>query len=171
MQLFRILVLDTNAIINLKKLPIRQQWSFFKKAERLVESGHIVFPRQVHQEISRVKHPDAPGVWAAGIASSVRQSDPREETLKKVLEVASDMLDPNSEKDLADPYVVAMALELQGGGKCQVSVVSDDKVDHSGLTSVATACNRLSVPCIGVDEFILWVMEQGLDSQPDLFSG
>jgi rRNA maturation endonuclease Nob1 len=156
---FTIYVLDTNAVINLKKrVRLEEQWDLFQRLQSLVLAGRIAFPRQVVKEVSEVQHPDAPGVWlVGGAASHMQHAQPSEESLAEVLAVAPGMVDPDATFEHADPYVVAMAWELAGEAEFDVIVASDDKTDRPGNTSVVTACERLGLETCSIDEFISWV--------------
>lgn len=124
---------------------------------RACANGTHRFPRQVVREISAIRFPDASGAWLVGVAPLMTYPQPGDETLARVLTSAPDMLDPDAEREPADPYVVAMALELQGRAASEVFVVSRDKIDRPGSTSVVTACGLLGLRARGVDEFIEWV--------------
>jgi hypothetical protein len=64
----RIWLIDSCAIINIKKaVPAGQQWLLLRRLEEMVLAGELAFPRQVLVEVTRIIHPDAPGVWADGV--------------------------------------------------------------------------------------------------------
>lgn len=108
-------IIDTSALIRLKKLlPVADQWLLLTRMSVLVEKGLLAFPRQVASEMEAARHPDAPGVWAAGNRGWSCHPSPPDEYLAEVLGAAQ-LTDPNAESDPepADPYVVAMALEIK----------------------------------------------------------
>lgn len=165
---FRVFVLDTNAVIDLKRLALADQWAFFEKAKVIARAGHIAFPRQVEAEIKAVKFPDAPGAWLVGAAAALmRYPQPSDKTLRQVLSVA-EMVDPAAERDPADPYVVAMACELRSQQGLEVLVVSADKKDRPGLVSVQTACGRLGIDIATVEQFIVWTRAYHAVEQSEL---
>jgi hypothetical protein len=155
---FTIYVLDTNAVIDLKtQVPLGEQWDLFQQLQSLVEAARIAFPRQVVREMSVAQHPDAPGVWlVGGAASRMQHAQPSDETVVEVLAIAPGLVDPDATTEQADPYVVAMALELAADLIFDVIVVSGDKTDRPGHTSVVTACDRLGLRTCSVDDFISW---------------
>ena len=61
------------------------QWALFAAMMLLVEGGRLTFPSQVHREVSREKHPDAPGAWCGGAVKAVQHPDPSETTLVEIL--------------------------------------------------------------------------------------
>ncbi|MDN5803024.1 MAG: DUF4411 family protein [Microlunatus sp.] len=157
-------VIDTGALIELKKLlPVGDQWPLLVRMTVLVEKGHLAFPRQVTSEVKHVRWPDAPGAWAAGNKGWCVHSQPRDEYVAEALGAAQ-LTDPNAESDIepADPYVVAMALQIRDNNPgCQVYVVTTDRVDRMpAKESVVTACDRLVVPCSTPEEFVDWLREQ-----------
>jgi len=115
-----------------------------KELETLVEAGRLTFPREVAREVKDVAHPDAPGVWVHGVEKKSRHPrDPDDATVRRVLAAAPDLIDPDSSHE-ADPYVIAVAIELEAAGHLP-TVVSEDVADRPSHTSVRTACQRLHV--------------------------
>lgn len=113
-----------------------------------------------------VKHPDAPGAWIANAKNSVRHPEPAEDTLVRVMGSAADVVEKNATRDPADPYVLAMALELV---ECypdrQILLVTNDVVDRLPLKiSVRTACGRLGLLHCPPEPFLTWL--QGDEGAP-----
>jgi rRNA maturation endonuclease Nob1 len=156
-------VLDTGCLIELKRLiAVAEQWPMLVRMGALVETGCIAFPRQVVAEMKAAKHPDAPGVWAASHQGWSRHRQPRDDSVAEVLGAAQ-LTDPNSEgPEPADPYVVAMALEIHE--KCvssQVVVVTEDRIDRMPVKeSIVTACERLELKWCDTQEFVVWLSAQ-----------
>src|SRR5207253_1541768 len=121
----------------------------------MVEGGEIAMPRQVIKEIGEVAHPDAPGVWARGMQDKLKHPlDVQIEHIRRVMREAPNLVEANLQKDPADPYVLALALELKEGGK-DVEVVTDDLVDHLPIKiALGTACDRLEVAHISGQAFV-----------------
>jgi hypothetical protein len=65
---------------------------------------------------------------------------------------AGDVVDANKAKEDADPYVLALALQLLGDGH-DVVVVTEDRVDRNRI-AVTTACDRLGIQHCSVREFL-----------------
>lgn len=158
-------VIDTGALIELKKLPVGEQWPLLMHMTVLLEKGHLAFPRQVANEVKHVRYPDAPGVWAAGNKGWCVHPQPRDDYLAEALGAAQ-LTDPNAEPEIepADPYVVAMALQIRDDNPgCHVYVVTTDRVDRMpAKESVVTACDRLTIACSTPEEFVIWVRQQAV---------
>jgi hypothetical protein len=66
--------------------------------------------------------------------------------VRRVLERCPDLLDPDKPDEQADPYVLAVALDLKTGG-FDVCVVTDDRRDRLPTKlSLATAAGMFQVP-------------------------
>lgn len=108
------------------------QWALFAAMMLLVEGGRLTFPSQVHREVSREKHPDAPGAWCGGAVKAVQHPDPSETTLVEILPTVGRVVeaDAEPEREPADPYVAAMAYDLRTRG-FDVVVATDDCTDRT----------------------------------------
>ncbi len=140
-------ILDTSALVNFKVLiSASEQWGAFRELERLVEQGRIAMPRQVIKEASEITHPDVPGAWAAGVRNRVLHPlDRIMNTFERVMLEAGDVLDPSKATEDADPYLLALALQIGATGR-QAVVVTDDEVDRMPIRiSMVTACSRLGL--------------------------
>jgi rRNA maturation endonuclease Nob1 len=149
-------IVDSSALIELKdSLPAREQWAFFKCLETLVEAGKIRFPIQVVRELSRYARTDVAGGWAVGVEAKLHPPrEPTFEAVEAVMTAAPKLVEDDAEDDPADPYVVALALELRNGGSDAV-VVTDDVRDRLPLKeAMKSACARLKIPVLSSAEFV-----------------
>jgi hypothetical protein len=140
-------VIDTSAIVKIKTVvPQAQQWKLLKLLESMVEDGHLTFPKQVRDETDDLDHPDAPGVWAVGVFVSIMQpAEPDYIYVQQVMSSeAGKVVDPDKTKEDADPYIIALALQLIGAGH-NVCVVTNDQKPQPGRISLSAACDALSV--------------------------
>lgn len=147
-------VLDASALIRMKNVvPGGKQWDTFKKLETMVEDGHVAFPRQVLKEGS---HPDVPGAWIQGVATAcVHSLDADVNNVAAVMAGTVNLVDPHAEGDPADPYVVALAMDIQAGDTdVNVTVATNDHVQHHGNDSVASACDKFGVAHTTVEDFL-----------------
>lgn len=140
----RVWILDTSALVEAKSaLSVADQWQTFKLLEDMVRAGTLAMPRLVIREISEIAHPDLPGAWAPGVRDIQQHPlDPEWEHVQRVMAEAGDVVDPNKTKDDADPYVLALALQLVEQG-LDVCVVTEDRVDRNRI-AVTTACASAS---------------------------
>jgi hypothetical protein len=157
-----IVIVDTSCLIAFKRLVrIDEQWALLVRMSDLVRSGALAFPRQVAKELSYGQHPDAPGAWVGNAKGDIRHPEPREETLVAVLQVAPQLVDyeATADREVADPYVAAMAVELVERHRgCRVAVATDDAVDRLPVKlSLRTACRRLTLEVWSTADLVAWV--------------
>lgn len=167
-----VVVVDTNVLIKFKSIvKIDDQWSRLMHMSDLVRAGALTFPRQVAKELAYGQFPDAPGAWIGHAKGDICHPEPAEETLVRVLEVAPDLVDveATADREVADPYVAAMAVEIQGRHSgCRVLVATNDIVDRLPVKlSLLTACTRLGVDVCSPEEFIAWVTDGAEPSASD----
>lgn len=156
-----ICVLDSGLLIRIKQLvKVDDQWALLDGMMQCVKSGEICFPRQVASELTGQRWPDAPGAWVGHAKGLVCHREPGDACVAQVLATTPDLIDADATgQEPADPYVVAMALDL---GllypTCRIMVASDDRVDRPPLKmSVKTACTRLQIEFCEPPEFLTWV--------------
>jgi hypothetical protein len=125
----------------------------------LATKNHLLFPPEVLSELERgsVGNPDPPLEWAKTHRSSAERKAPLD-GVRQVLSVAADVLDPDSPHEQADPYVLALALELRRG--FEVTIVTDDRKDKPTKLSLATAAGMLGIPTVPLFAF---VRQEGLE--------
>lgn len=147
-------VIDSSALIEAKSIiSIRNQWSAFKHLEQMVLEGRIAMPRQMIKEVSEVTHPDMPGAWAAGVRNSLRHPlNVGDDYITHVMRVAPDVVDPKKDREDADPWVLALALEL-AAKQLITCIVTEDIVDRHRI-SIATACSRLGLDWCSTRDFL-----------------
>ena len=117
----RVAVLDTSAIVRAKikqVIPLARQWEFFERLKKMVQAGQIYFPNEVRKELAEVRHPDTPGTWALNAYEHMDHSyEPSNDALGEVMREAGGIVDPDAEKEVADPYVLAQAIEFRLRGR------------------------------------------------------
>ena len=150
----RVWIVDTSALVEAKSaLSVADQWRTFKLLEDMVRAGTVAMPRLTIREVSEIAHPDLPGAWAPGVRDIQQHPlDPEWEDVQRVMAEAGDVVDPNKTKDDADPYVLALALQLVQQG-FDVWVVTEDRVDRNRI-AVTTACDRLGISHCSVRDFL-----------------
>lgn len=164
-------IVDTSVLIRLKRLlPIAEQWEFLEAMGRLVGSGRLAYPRQVVKELAEGQHPDAPGAWITSKKLKVRHSQPQDATLARVLAVAPVVdVEATDDREVADPYILAMAVEIQERHPgLWAAVATEDVVDRlPAKLSLATGCERLGVARWTAEEFVEWVRASVSESESD----
>ena len=119
----------------------------------MVAEAEMAAPRQVYREVSSVMHPDAPGVWAAGVRDTqVLPLDVDSGTMREAMAHVPNLADVSKDEEDADPYVVGLVRQLSEQGS-DVCVVTEDIVDRAS-TSIATACRSLNLQSIRPRHFL-----------------
>ena len=160
-------VVDTSSLIQVRQSGIgrTQQAAVFRKLTTLVQAQRLIFPPQVREELewAATDHPDdAALAWARKVREGAERSADLA-TVQRVLARTPLLIDPDSKRDQADPYVIALALDTQSLGG--VSILSDDRRDRSdgrgGLQklSVATVAGLWNVPVIPLTGFMLQFLD------------
>jgi hypothetical protein len=156
----RVWVVDTSSLIQIRQsgLSLAEQAKVFKALTARAQAGLLLFPPQVREELEW-NEPDRPNDAAREWVRSVRSVAERAAdfaTVKRVLARAPLLIDVNSKRDQADPYVIALALDSQSLGG--VSILSDDRRDRSdgrgghqklSVATVAGLWDILVVPLAG----------------------
>ncbi len=146
-----------------RNVKIEEQWDLLGTMTRMVKRGDLTFPPQVPKELAYGEFPDAPGAWIAQARRFVFHPGPRDETVALVLQYAEELVDPEGEdREAADPYVAAMAYELQERyPDAEVIVATTDSRDRlPGHISLVTACTRLEIATWDEHQLLEWVREQ-----------
>ena len=148
-------VLDTSSLIAMKRVPIADQWAVFRVMETMVERGEVAVSHHVVKEVSDIAFPDVPGAWASGIKSKICHPPEADyAVLTEVMSFAGNVVEPDAPGDPADPYVLALALQLKRLGQA-VTVVTEDVVDRLPLKiSLRSGCELLGLTWCGCDEFL-----------------
>ena len=145
-------VIDSSALIDIKvSVQVQEQWDTGSRLLTLVETGQIVFPKQVRDEVMYSKHPDLPGAWVAK-AWTVMPKKPKSDSnnLKTVLSNYPNWRSALTleERDFADPYVVETALTLrQQVNPSEPTVVSED-------SAIGDVCDSLEIPNVSLNMFL-----------------
>lgn len=144
-------VFDTSALIAVKSVPKDTRPALWAAMTELVRHGRLRMPREVIDELKRGS--DDVSAWAQAVEAPATKDSPSLAQVQSVLAVVPDVLDPakDSGADEADPYVLAMAINLNAQG-ADVRIVTQESKDKPGKTSLNTAAGILgliSVPLLG----------------------
>ncbi|MBS45218.1 MAG: hypothetical protein CMH83_19015 [Nocardioides sp.] len=160
-----IVIVDTCVLVDIKKhvsVGGGAQWDLLSAMMGLVEEGRLIFPSQVHKELTEMQHPDAPGAWTGKAYTKVKIKGASDQALSDILAVAPDLIDPDAEDSFekADPYILALAFELRSADDPYDAVVATtDAVDRHPRIALATACGLCGVPVWDFDAFVQWVLD------------
>lgn len=153
MELFSRYILDTNIIIDVTRriYPPRHRDEARAIVERLISEGSIVSHKEVLLELELGAKPgDEPLAWCKANSGIFCDLTPDQEAhLVKVLSEHPGILDPRKTGPDADPFLVALALEIGG-----VVVTGDGSTYRSGKTQIKDVCDAYGIRCIDVDTFL-----------------
>ena len=154
-----VFVLDANALIDMKGIAVADQWDVFSTLAEHVDVGKVAIPLHVINEVGgpKVQHPDMPGAWAKGMQPRIRhplEADPG--FVAAVMTETPTLLDPEADTEQADPYVLALALQLRKDGHEPI-VVTKDRTDRPPRISLFTACTHFGVECWWLEDFLAWL--------------
>ena len=159
----RLWVVDSSTLIEIRQLglsPSRQK-AVFETLSNLVDEQLLIFPPQVLDELEYPpdeRSADQALAWARAVRDRAMR-DANLDTVKKVLARAPSLIDPDSERDQADPYVVALALDTASlGGTSILSNDTQDRRDGRGgfnKLSIATVAGLWNVPVVPLAGFVL----------------
>jgi hypothetical protein len=109
----------------------------------------------VVREVTEYAHPDVPGVWVQGVYRKFcHPLDVDYEHIERVMAIAPDLVEEDAPGDPADPYVLALALQLSVT-HTDVRVVTSDRRDRLPLKiSMVTACARFHIEVSLTEEFL-----------------
>lgn len=149
-------VLDSSAIIEFKSIITPEiETRVLALLDQLVLQGKISFPRQVKREVSGDGQNDLPALWVLrNFSKIILNKSPEESYIIDVLRKVPNLVEKDSKKDVADPHVLALALQLKDNGFDAI-VVSEDRVDHLPKNiSLQSACQEMSVEFIRTLAFL-----------------
>jgi len=151
-------ILDTSAIIQVRRLDGRKRAAIFRQMGALVEAGRLVFPKEAVEELERFADPNSPDEqyeWAERYESEACKNEPSLDLVKNVLEKVPKVLDADKDTGVeeADPYVLAMALRLRDEGK-DARVVTQERKDTPTKMSLGTAAGMLGLPSLPLEAFL-----------------
>jgi hypothetical protein len=124
----------------------------------LVESGRLVYPKEVVVELERVadpRSPDAQYAWAKQFESIATARAASLEDVKTILAVVPDVLDADKDlgPDEADPYILAYAVRLRNGGN-DARIITEEKNDTPRKMSLNTAAGLLGLASVPLRAFL-----------------
>lgn len=140
---------DTSVLINpwTKYYRPRSFPTYWKLLEKAIVDGSVLAPMEVLKEIE--KQDDDLKAWAIQNHQMFREVDERvEEALKnRVLQIPG-LVNPERERDGADPWVIAQSI-AEGA-----LTVTDELEKKRRKTTIPAACEQLGLKWIRVADFI-----------------
>lgn len=151
-------VIDTSSIAEIRRsVQNKQKRHVFECLTKLVQDGVLFFPKEVVKELARKADPESPDAqyeWARTVERAATATPVPYETVREVLAHVPRVLDPEKEgADEADPYVIAVGLELQRTGR-RVVVVTEENKETPTKMSLRTAAGLLGLPAVPLVAFL-----------------
>ena len=173
-------ILDSSSLIETKKIiHAEEQQNAFRVLEDMVKKRQIAMPRQVINEVSKVQHLDIPGTWVIRVKKYLKYPVEVDHRILSIIKSECPKLtDYTKDSEDADPYVVALAYQLQkqeithirtdGRTYKAVSlpglqeqeempcIVTEDRNDHKSQ-SITSACKQLNLKCTDLENFLTYI--------------
>ena len=152
-------VLDTSSLIKVREVvSVTSLARVQKKLSALVDSGELLFPAEVVDELERHERRHDPILdWVRATRPTATRFCPQYESLRKVLEhpIARLVLDSDkaSGSDEAYPHVLALAISLKE--RAEVTVITEETKDRPGHVSMTTACGVLRLVRVPMEAFLI----------------
>jgi hypothetical protein len=144
-------VVDTSSLILMRSLYSREERGrILERLSALVTEARIVYPREVVAELDRYAGPDNPALeWTKRHQDVATRRQPSFESVRTVLAQVPEVLDPDKEGvEEADPYVLAMALEL--AATTDVRLVSEEIKSTTAKMPLGSAAGFLRIPAVSL---------------------
>lgn len=150
-------VIDSSSIIVVREQVSRaHEKKVFRALSSLADGSQLVWPPEVTQELEAALIADSAVAWIKARRSSGERS-PKLETVKSVLHKAPALVDADATREQADPYVVALALEIASDSLFppRVTIVTEDRRDKPNKLSLATAAGLVGIPTVPLRAFLV----------------
>lgn len=144
-------VIDSCSIIEIKQVPQNLRPRVLTHLDQMVTQARLVYPSQVLAELKgyaprKALKTDPPYTWAKKHEPQASHPDLLLREAKAILNDHKDLIDPDKAgKDPADPYVIALAQKLRGGGH-DARIVTNDTRQINKKVSVAAVAGLLGIP-------------------------
>ncbi len=152
-------VIDTSSIIEVRRsVLVVEQPSVYSKLEEMTRQALLVFPIEVLKELERAadqSRPDLPLKWAKRV-EAVAVSNPSLDVVRDVLGQVPSVLDPDKSggAEEADPYVLALAVELQRGGASVTIITQERDIDKPGKLVAVNRRGLQRIPAVTMLPFL-----------------
>ena len=152
-----IYVIDTSSLIELKPYPGDVFPSLWSNLGLLVKARRLISTEMVLKELDRYARKDEITRWAQANRRIFKAIDADQlKKVKKILSEYQSWVDPDGERNAADPFVVALAmtretrptLDIVGGVRL---VVSEERFKENKV-NIPSVCRRYGIECIPLFE-------------------
>lgn len=156
-------VIDSSSLIDMKMYyPMAVFRSLWVRCDSLIAEGRLCAPSVVLEELEQKD--DELTEWARGRNGVLFHPDSSDlaERVIEILGIFPNLINSDLDREQADPFVIAMALEkregpqqmLFGGG--DVYVVTEEKNNGNGnKTKIPKVCDHFGLPCISMVDMMV----------------
>lgn len=149
-------IIDTSSLIELnRRYPIDVFPTLWKNVEGLINKGLLILHKEVLKEISHMD--DALKKWAQKQKKFFKELTPKQmQIVKEILKKYPSLAKSNNEKAAADPFVIALAVELGSEAqktlfeKCRI-IVTEEKLRGSRVR-IPFVSKDYNIECINIIE-------------------
>ncbi len=157
----RVYVIDTSSIIWIREyVPNASRRDVLSELSQRVDEGVLVFPPHVVKELGKGANKkkgqeDALYRWAKANRAEATRFGECLGVIGTVMAQVGAVVDheKDSPEDDADPYVLATALHVDGGGG-DSTVVTEDRKDMPSKLSIVTAAGILHLPALPMRAYL-----------------
>jgi hypothetical protein len=149
-------IIDSSSIIAVREQVSRaHERKVFNALSSMANGSRLLWPPEVTQEVEAALIADSAAVWVRAHRLPGERT-PKLETVKSILRKAPSLVDPDATRDQADPYVVAVALEIASDDLFAplVTIITEDRRDKPTKLSLATAAGLHGIPTIPLLAFL-----------------
>lgn len=156
----KIYCFDTSAFVTLSRTSenvIEIPEALWKRLEKMMKVGELVSHRIVFDEISSgAKNPDFITKWIADKRDYfLNRTDAQIVDVQKIVQKFPDLIDPNQEREQADPWLIALAIEKSKNDNlfevCVCVVVSQENRNSS--KKIPAVCKAFKVGHLSLRQF------------------
>ena len=150
-----IYIIDTSSLVKLNRNnPIDVFPSIWEKLKLLADNDRLIAPREVHNEIKQ--NDDMLSKWAKVQKKMFKEPTPKQiELVQEILKDYPSLIDTERKYD-ADPWVIALAIELSSNPQKTLLnikriVVTEEKLRGTQI-KIPYVCSKKSIEAIDVVE-------------------
>lgn len=153
----KIYIFDANVFINLHRInkhsiPLPNE--VWEKLGELMDKGKIISHTTVYKEIvSESKNPDNVSKWVMAHKDSFKsQTQAQLKTISEVVEKYPKLIDYGNERDQADPWLVALAVEMSNQDIAHdYAVVTQE--NQTSTVKLPAVCREFGIRAIDLASF------------------
>lgn len=156
-------VIDSSSLIDMALYyPVTSFPTLWKRCDELITQRRLSAPIEVLRELE--KKDDEIADWAKERRNSLFLPYTRDllDQVKIILEDFPRLINPHLDREQADPFVIAMALDRRDGPQQEldqfqeICVITEEKtVKNQQKTKIPEVCRHYGLPCISMVEMIV----------------